>query len=356
MKTRAIINSAALAHNLATVRTLAPGSKVMAVVKADAYGHGVTGLLPALAQHTQALAIARIEEAQILRAAGYSGRLLLLCGISNHVELTTAKLLRLDILVHDTTHLALLSSYSSRARHKTTLWLKMDTGMHRLGFAPKDYANAFQVLKQLSWCNAVIGMTHFSSADEPDKQKTAQQIQCYQQHTTDIALDDHSLANSAGIIAWPAARGGWVRPGLMMYGINPVGSLKTDLQPVMQLEAQIIGVKTIAKGETTGYNEKWRAKRNTCIAFIAAGYADGYPITALNKSFVALNGVLAPVIGRVSMDTIAVDCTGLSTPAVGDWVELWGKTVSVSEVAKVAGSIPYQLLTSVSQRVTRIVS
>lgn len=354
MKTRAIINSAALAHNLATIRTLAPGSKVMAVVKADAYGHGVAGLLPVLGQHTQALAIARIEEAQVLRAAGYSGRLLLLCGISNHVELTAAKLLRLDILVHDATHLALLTSYSSRARHKTTLWLKMDTGMHRLGFAPNDYANAFQVLKQISWCEAVVGMTHFSSADEPEKQKTAQQIQCYQQHTANIALDDHSLANSAGIIAWPAARHGWLRPGLMMYGINPVAGIKTDLQPVMQLEAQVIGVKTIAKGETTGYNEKWRAKRKSCIAYVAAGYADGYPITALNKSFVSLNGVRAPVIGRVSMDTIAIDCTALPTPAVGDWVELWGNMISINEVAKAAGSIPYQLLTSVSQRVSRV--
>jgi alanine racemase len=354
MKTRAIIKISAFTHNILTVHALAHDSKTIAVVKADAYGHGVIGLLPALEQHTQALAIARIEEAQILRAAGYRGQLLLLCGVNNPLDLTAAQLLRLDILVHDITHLALLTSYSSRAKHKTTLWLKMDTGMHRLGFSPNEYANAFHTLKKLSWCEAVIGMTHFSSADEPDKQKTAQQIQCYQQHTADLALDDHSLANSAGIIAWPAAHSGWVRPGLMMYGINPVQSLKTDLQPVMQLEAQVIGTKIIAKGEATGYNEKWRAKRKSCVAFVAAGYADGYPITAMNKSFVAINGNRIPVIGRVSMDTIAIDCTDFPTIAVGDWVELWGNTISVSEVAKAAGSIPYQLLTSVSQRVTRI--
>ena len=354
MKTRAIINLATIAHNLSVIRTLAPDSNIMAIVKADAYGHGVVGLLPTLEQHAQALAIARIEEAQILRTAGYTGRILLLAGVSDETELSAAILLQLDILVHDHTHLALLSSYIYRASHKTTLWLKMDTGMHRLGFAPQDYANAFRTIKKIAWCENIIGMTHFSSADEPDKEKTAQQIECYQQHTADIILDNHSLANSAGIIAWPAARRGWLRPGLMMYGVNPIGNSEINLKPAMQLEAQVIGTKTIVAGETTGYNEQWRAERETHIVFIAAGYADGYPVTAINKSVVAINGEHAPVIGRVSMDTIAIDCTDCATPAVGDWAELWGNTISVSEVAKAAGSIPYALLTSVSQRVTRI--
>lgn len=354
MKTRAIINLAAIAHNLSVVRTLAPDSNIMAIVKADAYGHGVASLLPALEKHAQALAIARIEEAQILRTAGYTGRILLLAGVSDETELSTAILLQLDILVHDHAHLPLLSSYTYQADHKTTLWLKMDTGMHRLGFAPQDYANAFHTIKKLPWCENIIGMTHFSSADETNKQKTAQQIACYQQHTADIALDNHSLANSAGIIAWPAARCGWLRPGLMMYGVNPIENSEINLKPAMQLEAQVIGTKTIAAGETTGYNEQWRAERETRIAFIAAGYADGYPVTAINKSIVAINGEHAPVIGRVSMDTIAIDCTDCETPAVGDWIELWGSTISVSDVAKAAGSIPYALLTSVSQRVTRI--
>lgn len=354
MKTRAIIKLAAIAHNLATIRTLAPDNNIIAVVKADAYGHGVTGLLPILEQQTQALAIARIEEAETLRSAGYNGRILLLCGVSNPLEITAALSLQLDILVHDATHLTLLSDYSSQTKNTTTFWLKMDTGMHRLGFSPQEYANAFQTIKQLSWCDHIIGMTHFSSAEESDNQKTAQQIQCYQQHTANLALDNHSLANSAGIVAWPTARVGWLRPGLMMYGINPVENFKPDLQPAMQLEARIIGIKTIATGESTGYNETWQAKRESRIAFIAAGYADGYPITALNKTFAAINGKRVPVIGRVSMDTIAIDCTDFPVIAVGDWIELWGNTISVSEVAKAAGSISYQLLTSVSQRVTRL--
>lgn len=360
MKTRAIINSQAIANNLSVVRHLAPNCNILAVVKADAYGHGVVNLLPTLEQHTQALAIARIEEAQILRTAGYTGRMLLLSGVSNETELSVAILLQLDILVHDHTHIALFSNYTYRAVHKTRLWLKMDTGMHRLGFAPQNYAAAFHTIKKLPWCEHIIGMTHFSSADEPEKQKTAQQIACYEQYTADLKLDNHSLANSAGIIAWPAAHRGWLRPGLMMYGINPIGNseinpnLELNLKPAMQLEAQVIGTKIISTGETTGYNEQWRAARETHIVFIAAGYADGYPVTGINNSVVAINGIRAPVIGRVSMDTIAIDCTDCPTPAVGDWVELWGNTINVSEVAKAADSIPYALLTSVSSRVTRI--
>ena len=354
MKTRAIIHLAAIAHNLNTVRRLAPGSQIMAVVKADAYGHGATSLLPTLETHTDALAVARIGEAQALRNAGYCGRLLLLCGVSNETELSEALSLQLDIVAHDNTHLAVFTNHPIPAPLKTTVWLKMDTGMHPLGFAPSVFQQAFHTLKQLTWCKAVFGMTHFASSEELDNPKTPQQIRCYEQHTAGLLLDDHSLANSGGIIAWPDSRKGWVRPGLMMYGINPVDSLDIDLQPVMQLEAQIIGMKTIAKGETTGYNEQWRAQRETRIAFIAAGYADGYPVTAINNSVVAINGERAPVIGRVSMDTIAIDCTDCATATVGNWAELWGNTISVSEVAKAAGSIPYQLLTSVSQRVTRL--
>jgi alanine racemase len=354
MKTRAIIKLAAFAHNLAIVRALAPESAVMAAVKADAYGHGLLGLLPTLQQQTQGLAIARIEEAQALRTAGYIGRLLLLCGVSSADELTTALQLQLDILVHDKSQLDLFSRHQASTNHHTTFWLKIDTGMHRLGFSPTEYPNAFQAIKQLPWCKAVIGMTHFASSDELDNTKTTQQIRCYEQHTAGLLLDDHSLANSGGIIAWPESRKGWVRPGLMMYGINPINDLGIDLQPVMQLEAQIIGIKTIAEGETTGYNERWCAKRQSIIAFVAAGYADGYPITALNKSFVAVNGKRAPVIGRVSMDTLAVDCTDINPPAVSDWVELWGNLIDIKEVANAAGSIPYELLTSVSQRAFRL--
>lgn len=353
MKTRALIRPAALAHNLGVVRQLAPGLPVIAMVKADAYGHGVTGLLATLQQHADALAVARLVEATALRTNGYRGRLLLLCGVSNMAELEEALALQLDILVHDASQTDLFSACKTRAAHKTTFWLKLDSGMHRLGLLPAEYASALAALKQLPLCDAVIGMTHFASADEPDNGKTAEQIACYRDITDGLSLDNHSLANSAGLIAWPAARRGWLRPGLMLYGVNPLTE-PLDLQPVMQLEAQIIAVKKLSAGETTGYNGRWCAERNSCVAFVAAGYADGYPVTALNRSFAAVNGVRVPLIGRVSMDTIAIDCTDMTAPAVGDWVELWGNTIPVAEVAAAAGSIPYQLLTGVSARVPRI--
>ncbi|HQQ63447.1 MAG TPA: alanine racemase [Pseudomonadales bacterium] len=353
MKTRAIIKLPAIAHNLAIARAHAPDNKVMAVVKADAYGHGSAGLLPVLRQHTEGLAVARLEEAQALREAGYEGKLLLLSGVTDHEALTTALLSRLDIVVHDDSHLAMLTRYVHPHPHRSTLWLKLDTGMHRLGFAPQDFANAFNTLKTIPWCEQVIGMTHFASADETDNPKTAQQIACYREWTKDLELDGHSLANSAGLLAWPGARTGWLRPGLMMYGVNPLpGNL--DLQAAMQMEAQVIGIKTISQGDTVGYNEQWHAARDTRVAFIAAGYADGYPVTVRNNAYVALDGVRAPIIGRVSMDTIAIDCTDIATPSLGDWAELWGEHISVREVANWAGTIPYQLLTDLSLRVERI--
>ena len=355
MKTRAIIHTTALANNLTLIRTLASSNPILAVVKADAYGHGAAGLLPTVAQHSNALAVARLEEAKILRDAHYAGRMILMCGISNAAELSAAIALQLDIVVHDPSHLSLLAAYNYRAPHKTHLWLKMDSGMHRLGFHPEHYVNAFQQIQALSWRGEIIGMTHFSCADEPEKNTTAEQIHCYSQHTHKLALDNHSLANSAGILAWPAAHHGWLRPGLMMYGINPLKKSPHTLQPVMQLEAQVIATRTIPAGETTGYNQHWRAERESQLAFVAAGYADGYPITALNNSAVGFHGQRAPVIGRVSMDTIAIDCTDLSEkPVIGDYVELWGSTIAITEVAKAAGSIPYQLLTSVSSRIQRI--
>lgn len=355
MKTRALIRPAALAHNLQIVRSLAPGLPVLAMVKADAYGHGATALLPTLQQHTDALGVARLAEAAALRAAGYGGRLLLLCGVSDNSELDAALTMQLDILVHDGGQLGLLAGRNAARNPPTHFWLKLDSGMHRLGFVPADYAAAVAALRALPWCASVTGMTHFASADEPDNTLTAQQLACYDATTANLSLDQHSFANSAALIAWPAARRGWLRPGLILYGVNPVAQA-LDLLPVMQLEGKVIAVKTLAAGESTGYNQRWQAQRDSLVAFVAAGYADGYPITALNRSIVALHGQRVPVIGRVSMDTLAIDCTGLTAPAIGDWVELWGDTIPVADVAAAAGSIPYQLLTAVSARVPRILA
>jgi alanine racemase len=357
-QTRAPINTHAIRHNIRLVRDLAPLCRIMAVVKADAYGHGAVGLLPVLGECVDGLAVARIAEAQKLRGAGYFGRLLLLMGVSNDAELEAAIHAQLDIVIHDVRHLALLANHHHRASHKTTLWLKLDSGMGRLGFTPSNYVAAFHAVQQLPWCEAVIGMTHLASSEAVDNDKTARQIACYQQNTQMLSLMDHSIANSGGILMWPAARVGWLRPGLMLYGVSPVDGSQQhmDLQPAMKLQAKIIGIKTVESCETVGYNETWRATRDTVVVYVAAGYADGYPLLLRDKQAqAAVNGQRVPIIGRVSMDSLALDCTWLDLTAVqlGDWVELWGDTIGVKEVANWAGTIPYQLLTQLSLRVRR---
>jgi alanine racemase len=353
-KTRALIDPAALRHNIQCVHQAAPGCPVMAVVKANAYGHGTHLLLDVLAADTNGLAVARLSEATQLRQAGYTGRLLLFCGISNPEELTCALEWRLDLVLHDLAQLDVLEAARPAPSCQLHLWPKMDSGMHRLGLTPEAFASACKRLRQLPWCNGLTGMTHFACADEPDNSRTTEQLACFNQHSPDLQLDQVSLANSAALLAWPETRRGWIRPGLMLYGVNPLDTARfpVDLKPVMHLQAQVLGTREIPSGASIGYNDTWHASRTTQVAYIAAGYADGYPVTLNTPPPVGFASHRFPVIGRVSMDTLAIDCTdAITKPDMGDWVELWGKTVSVAEVARCAGTIPYQLLTAVSDRI-----
>lgn len=364
MKTRALISTAAFRHNLAFARACAPGRRCLAIVKADGYGHGVAGLVDALHELADGAGVARMVEARALRQAGYRGALLLMSGVDDSASLEEASTLELDLVIHHAAHLELCHRVAPAAARPLRFWLKMDSGMHRLGFSPTGFAGALQQLRQLPWCRAVIGMTHFASADEPHNPKTASQLACYQTHTAQCPLDGHSLANSAAILAFPATHADWIRPGLMLYGVNPVPDAAASLLPVMQLEAQVLATRELQAGESVGYNEQWRATRVSRIAYVAAGYADGYPVTIKNhtgahKAFVAWRGQRVPVVGRVSMDTLAIDCTDIPAasgpgPLVGDWVELWGQTLPVADVAGWAGTIPYHLLTGVSDRVERL--
>lgn len=355
-KTRALIDPAALAHNLTVARQHAHGSRLMAVVKADAYGHGAVALLPELSQHSDGLAVARLSEAASLRDAGYQGRLLLLCGVMDTAELQLAYQYHLDLVVHDALQVALLEQ-QHRNTHTIALWPKLDSGMHRLGFTPDVFATVCQQLRQLPCCGELVAMTHFACADEPDNPRTREQLACFEQCVPAGVVDAASLANSAGLLAWPAARKEWVRPGLMLYGSSPVDAARfpAPLQPVMQLQAQVLACRDIAAGETVGYNDTWRATRNSRIAYAGIGYADGYPVVWHEQTYVAFGDTRLPVIGRVSMDTIALDCTDApQLPHPGDWVELWGQHINVADVARWVGTIPYQLLTGVSARVPKL--
>ncbi len=348
---RAIVDGAALQRNLQRVRAIAPRSKVLAVVKANAYGHGIVPTAVALAG-ADGFAVARLEEGMALRAAGLTQRILLLEGVFSPSQLAQAADHGFDIMVHGREQIAMLESWRDRRVFGT--WCKIDTGMNRLGFRPGEAAAA---LARLTACAAVAKpltlVTHLANADDRDDATTREQIGLFSR-LTDGVPGTRSIANSAGILGCEAARSGWVRPGLMLYGVSPFpdgDGAALGLEPAMSLVTEVIAVKDIDAGERVGYGGAWRAPRPTRLAIAAAGYGDGYPRNTASGAPVLVNGARASLAGRVSMDMIAVDVTDLPPVAVGDPVMLWGPGVPVEEVARAAGTIPYELICGVSQRV-----
>lgn len=350
--TCAYIDSEALRHNLRRVRELAPSSRVWAVVKADGYGHGALLAAEALAE-ADGFAVATFKEARTLREAGIEGPILLLEGTIDREQAELAAELSLDTVVHEREQLAHLESLSQRVGTQR-FWLKVDTGMHRLGVSPSEVVDYYRRLQKLSPSEPVGLMTHFSSADEADPLPTERQMALFQQ--CQIPGAPVCLANSAGVMAWPASHGDWVRPGIMLYGASP-GFEKTGLElglcPAMTLLAPVIAVRDIPAGDSVGYGGRWQAPRSSRIATLAIGYGDGYPRHAPDGTPVWLAGQRVPLAGKVSMDMITVDVTELNTLSVGDMAELWGEHLSVDEVAHCIGTVGYELLTRVSPRVDR---
>lgn len=348
---RAIVDTTALRHNLGRVRELAPRSKVLAVIKANAYGHGIVPTAVALAG-ADGFAVARIEEGIALRAAGLRHRVLLLEGVFGSEQLRQAADYDFEIMVHDPEQLALLEAH--RADRPFRAWLKIDTGMNRLGFKPGQVQAA---LSRLAACDAVAKpltlATHLACADESDGARTREQLALFGNLVAGTP-GERSIANSAGLIGCPEARADWVRPGLMLYGVSPLPQQSAEslgLRPAMTLTSQVIAVKDVGAGERVGYGGRWSASRPTRLAIVAAGYGDGYPRNTASGTAVMVGGRRAELVGRVSMDMIAVDVTGLPPVAVGDPVALWGPGVPVEDVARAAGTIPYELVCGVSQRV-----
>jgi alanine racemase len=348
---RAVVDTGALRHNLHRVRAIAQGARIMAVIKANAYGHGLVPAAKALAA-TDAFAVARPDEGLALRAAGLTNRILLLEGVFSVEQLEAAVQQRFDLMVHSVEQLELLEQRASSAELRA--WIKVDTGMNRLGFRVEDFADAHARLSRISNITAEPPLvTHLANADDRRDAKTTQQLKAFSDVTQGLP-GERSIANSAGVLGWPATRGDWVRPGLMLYGATPFPSgtaQDSGLRPVMSLQSEVIAVKTVRTGETVGYGCAWRADRESRIAIAAAGYGDGYPRSTPTGTPVAVNGHRAPLVGRVSMDMIAIDVTDLPAVTTGDPVVLWGDQVPVEEIARCAGTIPYELLCGVSQRV-----
>jgi alanine racemase len=348
---RAVIDTAALRHNLGQVRRAAPASRVMAVIKANAYGHGLVPAARALAE-ADGFAVARLGEGLALRAAGLRNRILLLEGVFSAEQLAAAAQAQFELMVHSFEQLALLEALAGAT--PVTVWLKIDSGMNRLGFRLEECAAAYARLRGNPHVQAEPTLvTHLASADDRRDPRTRQQLEAFATATAGLN-GARSIANSAGVLAWPAARTDWVRPGLMLYGVSPFASgtgAALGLRPAMTLRTEVIAVKNVRAGETVGYGGTWTAPRETRMAVVAAGYGDGYPCNTATGAPVQINGRRAPLVGRVSMDMVTVDVTDLPAVSVGDPVVLWGSEVPVEEIAAQAGAIPWDLLCGVSQRV-----
>lgn len=344
---KAVFNLDALRHNYRLAKELSrsesSAGKVVAVVKADAYRHGAIACAQALANEADAFAVACIEEAIELREAGINQPILILEGFFEPEELESIDRLCLDTVVQNSEQLAMLEKQPLSQPVK--VWLKMDTGMNRIGFLPEEYRDAWMRLEQLPWVSDIVLMTHLACADEPDNGYTLQQLEVFEQNTLGLP-GERSIANSAATINHARAKADWNRPGLMLYGASPFPAghpIEKKLKPVMELHSAIISIKEIPAGSPIGYSSQAVTSRTTRQGVVAIGYADGYPLQAQNGTPVLVNGKRVPVMGRVSMDMLTVDLTDLPTAKIGDPVVLWGEGLPASEVARYANTIPYQL-------------
>jgi alanine racemase len=349
--TTATIHLDALRHNLAQLRAHAPAARVMAVVKADAYGHGLERVSDALAS-ADAFGVSTFEEAERLRAAGRGQRVVLLSGFDDPADFAPMRRLDLDAVVHHEAQLAMLERHG--AGSPLRIWLKLDTGMHRLGFPAARAAEAFARLRALPCVDSDIGlMTHFASSDEFDGAQTRTQLEVFVAATAALA-GDRSLANSAAILGWPQSHAQWVRAGGALYGMSvATGRNGADfgLRPAMTLSSRLIAINRVARGEPVGYSATWHCPEDMDVGVAAIGYGDGYPRAAPSGTPVLVNGRRVPVIGRVSMDLMTLDLRDAPEARVGDPVVLWGEGLPVEEIAAQSGTISYELTCSITRRV-----
>ena len=342
---RALIDLAALRHNyqLARVRH---GGRALAVVKANAYGHGATQCARALAGLADGFAVAFLEEALELRAAGIRQPILLLEGPFAADELAEVQRHGLWIVVHDADQIRMIES--SALSGSLNVWLKVNSGMNRAGFVPEVVEEAWHRLTDSGKVASITLMTHFARADEPHVITTSEQIDRFDAATRHLP-GARSLANSGGVLGWPAAHRDWARPGILLYGADPMPGNGNGLQPVMSLESAIIAVREIETGQPLGYGARFVADRPTRVGLVAMGYADGYPRVVADGTPLAVDGLRTRLIGRVSMDMLTVDLTDLPASGIGSPVELWGRNIAVNRIAEAAGTIAYELLCNVKR-------
>ncbi|MBX6419905.1 MAG: alanine racemase [Nevskia sp.] len=348
----ATIDLGAIRHNLACVRERAAPARVMAAIKADAYGHGAVPVARALeATGVDALAVACIEEALALREAYLRAPIVLLEGVLSFAEAQLAVEQGVEVVVHSAWQLDLLQRLPAAAPLR--LWFKLDTGMHRLGLPPHAAPALHAAVRSRPSWRFCGWMTHLACADEPDNPMTARQLEAFERALRELP-GPRSIANSAGLLAWPQARADWVRPGLMLYGASPLpGKLGAELglKPAMRLESLLIAVNELAAGETIGYGASYRCPRAMRVGVAAVGYADGLHRALPSGSPVLVRGRRVSLVGRVSMDMISLDLSEVPDARVGDTVQLWGPELPVEEIAARANTIPYELFCGLTRRV-----
>ncbi|MGD2171977.1 MAG: alanine racemase [Gammaproteobacteria bacterium] len=348
----AIIDLDALRHNYHYLRQKAGGNRVIAVVKADAYGHGATRVTEALAADADAFAVATVGEAAALRGAGISQKILVLGGFVDAGELQTCIELALDPVLHHAFHLECL--YDSPGLNDLDVWLKIDSGMGRLGFPVDQARGIIHALGNLDTLGSIRLMTHLANADDVESTLTEAQLE----RIRELELDRYewAIANSAGILGWPDAHHLWVRAGIALYGADPMsdrGQTPRELRPVMTMKSKVLAVNPHARGDTIGYGATYTCERDMTIAVVATGYADGYPRHKCETARVEIHGRLCDVVGRVSMDMITVDVSELASLAVGDEVTLFGASPEVNELAECSETIAYEVLCNVGAHVRR---
>ena len=358
----------AFRHNYRMAKTI-HGGKSLAVIKANAYGHGAVQCAKAIENVADGFAVACLEEALQLREAGIKPPILLLEGFFEAAELPEIAANNLWMVIHATWQIDLL--LAATLVKPIQVWLKLDSGMHRVGLSASQYASAYAQLYQHKNVSKIVCMSHFANADNLKSAHTKQQIAVFQQTIQGLSVDETglaeiSLANSAAILGWPQAYSNWSRPGIMLYGANPLDAQSINqhatgkfnllimgaLRPVMQLTSTIIAMRKITKGESIGYGSLFTAQRETTVGVVACGYADGYPRCASNElkaAPAAVDGVMTRVIGRVSMDMLFVDLTDIASAKIGSSVELWGDKVLANDVATAAGTIAYELFCNVKR-------
>ena len=357
--TSAIIDTSALRDNFALAQKLGPSAKSMPMVKANAYGHGMVEVAHELKDMAPAYGVACIEEALELRQSSIKQPILLLEGPHSPDEVEIAQ--QQDFWLMLENHMQLDAVVNAKLKNPVNIWIKLDTGMHRLGFQPDEAELVFQKLKQSqNVAQSMVLATHFSCADDLDNNHTDQQFERFdaafrQLDSTSIKT---SLSNSAAILDWSNIHDNWQRPGYMLYGNTPFSRAQKNadqLKPVMHFQSAVISIRSIPSGESVGYTANWTANRTSTIATVAVGYGDGYPRHAPNGTPVLINGVKCPLVGNVSMDMIGVDITDLAKPIeIGQPVTLWGPGLGVNEVAQHCRTIGYELLTRMPSRVPRI--